>query len=311
MKLVDKKQITVCLLGLAVICGIAACQKSFDPKSYAPSKPLPSYGGFSKSKDIEPGSLQDYFTFDGNVKDSLGNLSGTTAGNITFGPGVSGKAYQGAAGAYVVFPSAGPGKDLQSYTLSFWMNSPKTAGLARGIFSFNNPTDFWGSLDVYLDNPLPTDPNGDTLMFKVHMTNTNGVPFAGYFLQSKVPQINKWTHMVITYNGATSVINIYENATAIGIAGVAGTSGYVVGPTIPGSDPANPPVTPYGLLKFPTTEAVLGTWQFDTNPSLTTSATAQSWSESYTGLLDNFRIYNKALSSTEVNALYNLEKQGR
>jgi hypothetical protein len=300
------------LAGLATILTIYSCQKKFDAKTYAPSKPLPSYGGYNSSKEIETSSLTDYFPFSGAVKDSMGNLSGTTAGNVTFGQGVSGKAYQGAAGAYVVFPNAGPGKDLQSYTLAFWMNSPKTDGLARGIFSFNNPNDFWGSLDVYLDNPTPTDPKGDTLLFKVHMTNASGVAYAGYYLVSQVANaINTWTHMVITYDAATSIINIYQNAKPIGISGVAGTKGYVVGPTMPGSDPTAPPVTPYGPLKFPTTEAVLGTWQFQTNPSLTTSATAQSWAESYTGLLDNFRIYNKALSSTEVSALYHLEQLGR
>jgi len=84
-----------------------------------------------------------------------------------------------------------------------------------------------------------------------------------------------------------------------------------VGPTMPGDDPTKIPKVLYGPLKFPTTEAVIGTWQFQTNPSLTTSATAQSWAESYTGLLDNFRLYNKALSAAEVSALYNLEKLGR
>lgn len=300
------------LTGLVMIFTISSCQKSFDPKTYAPSKPLPTFGGYGSSKQIESANLVDYFNFNGSVTDSLGNLSGTTAGNITFGTGVSGKAYQGAASSYVVFSNPGPGKTLQSYTLSFWMNSPKTAGLARGIFSFNNPTDFWGSLDVYLDNPLSTDPKGDTLMFKVHMTNQSGVPFAGYFLAARVPNaINTWTHMVVTYDAATSKINIYQNGAAIGISGVAGTSGFVVGPTMPGSDPAVTPVTPYGPLKLVTSAAVLGTWQFQTNPSLTTSATAQSWAESYTGLLDDFRIYNKALSADEVSALYNLEKLGR
>jgi hypothetical protein len=62
---------------------------------------------------------------------------------------------------------------------------------------------------------------------------------------------------------------------------------------------------------LPSTKGVLGTWQFQTNPSLTASAGAQSWAESYVGLLDNFRIYDKALSSAEVSALFNLEKAGR
>jgi hypothetical protein len=300
------------LLGLVIVFTLSSCQKSYDPKSYAPKKPLPTFGGYGSSKEIEPASLVDYFPFNGSSADSLGGLTGTNSGNVTFTTGVSGKAYQGAVNSYILFNSPGPGKNLQSYTVAFWMNSPKTAGLARGIFSLNNPTDFWGSLDIYLDNPTPTDPKGDTLLFKVHMTNASGVPFAGYFLQSKVPNaINVWTHMVVTYDAATSIINFYQNATAIGIAGVAGTNGFVVGPTMPGSDPTKPPVTPYGPLKFPTTAAVLGTWQFQTNPSLTTSATAQTWAESFVGALDNFRIYSKALSAAEVSALYNLEKLGR
>lgn len=300
------------ILGAAISLTLSACQKDFNPKSYAPSKPLPTFGGYNSSKEIEPSSLIDYFPFNGANTDSLGNLTGTSSGGPGFTDGVSGKAYQGVAGSYILFSDPGPAKNIESYTISFWMKSPKTNGLARGIFSLNNPTDFWGGLDIYLDNPGPTDPNGDTLLFKVHMTNTSGVAYAGYFLSSKVAKaIDTWTHMVVTYDASTSVINFYQNATAIGISGVAGTTGAVVGPTMPGSDPTKPPVTPWGPLKLPSTAAVLGTWQFQTNPSLTSSATAQSWAESYVGALDNFRIYNKALSSVEVSALYNLEKLGR
>lgn len=300
------------LAGAAMLFMISSCQKGFDAKTYAPSKPLPSFGGYSASKEIESSSLVDYFAFNGSVADSAKGLTGSTVGSASFGAGISGKAYQGAVGSYLLFNDAATAKNLQSFTISFWMNSPKTAGLARGIFSFNNPTDFWGGLDLYLDNPPASDPKGDTLLFKVHMTNVSGVPFAGYFLSSQVPNaINTWTHMVVTYDASTSVLNFYQNASAIGISGVAGTKGYVVGPTVPGSDPTKSPVTPWGPLKLPSTAAVLGTWQFQTNPSLTSSATAQSWAESYVGLLDNFRIYSKALSSAEVSALYNLEKAGR
>lgn len=310
-----KRYYNLLLTGLSVLVmvfAMSSCQKSFDPGSYKPSKPLPSYGGYSSSKQIEPASLRDYFSFNGTLADSLNGLSGTASGTSSFGNGVSGKAYQGAVNSYVTFSDVAIAKSLTSYTISFWMNSPKTDGLARGVFSLNNPTDFWGGLDIYLDNPPASDPQGDTLIFKVHMTNVSGVPFAGYFLASKVPKaINTWTHMVVTYDATTSIINIYQNGEAIGISGVAGTSGYVKGPAMPGSDPAVTPVTPWGPLKLPSTKGVLGTWQFQTSPSLTSSADAQSWAESYVGLLDNFRIYDKALSSVQVSALYNLEKAGR
>ncbi|MHB8205995.1 LamG-like jellyroll fold domain-containing protein [Mucilaginibacter sp.] len=307
------KKIFILMIATAIFAGLSSCQKKFDSKTYAPNKPLPSYGGYNSSSEIETSSLVDYFNFNGSYADSIGALTGTSTGALSFATGLSGKAYQGAVGSYLLFSNPGPLKTLPSYTVSFWMNSDRTNGLARGIFSLNNPTDFWGSFDIYLDNPNNTDPKGDTLLFKVHMTNNSGVPFAGYFLVSKVAgAINQWTHMVVTYNAATSVINIYQNAVSIGISGVAGTTGYVVAPTMPGSDPTKPPVTPWGPIVWPNpTAAVIGTWQFQTNPSLTASATAQSWAESYVGLLDNFRVYNKALSTVEVSALFNLEKTGR
>lgn len=300
-------------VGIVVIFTLSACLKKFDSKTYAPSKPLPSFGGYNSSKEIETSSLVDYFPFNGSNADSLGGLTGKTEGSIGFTTGVSGKAFQGAVASSLVFDSPGPLANLQSFTISFWMNTKNINGFARGIFSLNNPNDFWGSLDIYLDNPPPDDKNADTLMFKVHMNNASGVPYAAYFLQAEVPNaISKWTHMVVTYDAASSVLNIYENATAIGISGVAGTKGYVVGPVMPGDDPTKTPETLWGPIKWPSpTAAVIGTWQFQTNPSLTGSAGAQGWAESFVGALDNFRVYNKALSSVEVSALYNLEKLGR
>jgi len=304
------------LLCAALVFMMSSCQKSFNAKSYAPPKPPPpppSFNGFNSSAEIEPANLLDYFPFTTSNADSLGNLTGTNKGSVGSTAGVTGNAFKGAASSYVLFSNPGQLPAMESYTVSLWMNSPKTNGLARGIFSLNNPTDFWGSLDIYLDNPGGTDPKGDTLIFKVHMTNASGVPFAGVFLQAKVPNaINTWTHMVVTYDAGTSVISFYQNGVSIGIAGVAGTSGFVNDPVLPGDDPTKTPKVLYGPIKFPNpTAAVLGTWQFQTTPSLTTSADAQTWAESYTGGLDNFRIYNKALTSDEVVALYNLEKLGR
>ena len=306
------KKIYILMMIAGAFAGLSSCQKNFDAKSYAPHKPLPSFGGYNSSSEIESSSLVDYFDFNGTYADGIGPLKGTSTGSIGYTTGISGKAFQGAAGSYLLFSDPGPLKSLQSYTISLWMNSGKTNGLARGIFSLNNPTDFWGSLDVYLDNPSNTDPKGDTLLFRVHMTNNSGVPNAGNFLVAKVPgAINQWTHMVVTYDAASGIINFYQNATSIGISGVANTKGYVVGPEIP-ADATKTPPTPWGPIVWPNpTAAVIGTWQFQTTPSLTTSAVAQTWAESYVGALDNFRIYNKALTAVEVSSLYNLEKAGR
>ena len=39
--------------------------------------------------------------------------------------------------------------------------------------------------------------------------------------------------------------------------------------------------------------------------------TPEPWMLNYTGKLDEFRIYNKALSEIEINAIVTLERQGR
>ena len=81
---------------------------------------------------------------------------------------------------------------------------------------------------------------------------------------------------------------------------------YVNGTQIGNSTQAN-----FGNLNFANFPAiVLGTSQFQTVPSLTSGATAQPWASYLLGLMDELRIYNKALSGTEVRSLYQLENYG-
>jgi hypothetical protein len=54
-----------------------------------------------------------------------------------------------------------------------------------------------------------------------------------------------------------------------------------------------------------------GTLQFQTTPSLTANTGAQDWAGYVTGTMDNIRFYSKALTTTQVLALYNLEKAKR
>jgi hypothetical protein len=108
---------------------------------------------------------------------------------------------------------------------------------------------------------------------------------------------DKWVHIAITYDSSTTAssnFNIYAN----------GTSVY--------STLLQDTTNNYGPLKFPDpTAMVIGTWQFQTNPSLTTAATAQDWAGSFGGAIDEFRIYNKPLKASDINSLLKLESVGR
>jgi hypothetical protein len=286
---INKNIVALMLIaGIALSMSVSSCLKKYDAADYAPSKP---YGGYNSSKEIAPNNLVAYWAFNGNLVDSAGGLAGTNLGT-TFAGGEKGQALQVGGSNYLLFNSPGAViPALKAYTIAFWMNAPQNTSYAYGIFSLNNPTDFWGSLDIYLDNGS----TADTAQFKVHMNN-NGV---GQFLGTKLGAAwGKWVHVAVTYDSSTTVtssnFNIYANGSVIYSALLTNGS-------------AN-----YGPLQFPgPTKMVIGTWQFQTNPSLTNAATAQSWAGSFNGALDEFRIYNKALKAADVSALFKLEAAGR
>jgi len=275
------------LTGITICLFLTACLKKYEANDYAPSKP---YGGYNSSAEIASNNLVARWAFDGNLTDSAGGLTGTNVGT-TFTAGKKGQALQIGGSNYYLFNNPGTAiSNLRAFTVAFWMNAPQNTSYGYGIFSLNNPADFWGSLDIYLDNGS----SADTAIFRVHINNAG----VGQFPGTKIGGAwGKWVHIAVTYDSSSTAgtnFNIYAN----------GTSVYS---TLLKNGAAN-----YGPLHFPNpTKMVIGTWQFQTNPSLTTAATSQSWAGSFGGALDEFRIYNKPLKAADVSALFKLESVGR
>ncbi|HEY0899704.1 MAG TPA: LamG domain-containing protein, partial [Sphingobacteriaceae bacterium] len=289
----------------AVSVTFTSCEEELN--NYAPERPI---GGYSSTKEIAPDDLVAHWAFEGNVTDSVASLAGTGT-NVTYAPGKKGQAYKGAANGYAVFNDAGAViPALNSYTIAFWMNTPQ-AEKATGIFAINNNKDFWGNLDIYLESYVQKGvPNPDTLFLKVHMNNDN-VAWKGQFTDAKIPAaVGKWVHIAATYNATTSKYSLYANGLEIGV-NTAGNPANTKSPVLNGDDPATS-TTKYGPLKFVNANALaFGAMQFQTNPSLTTSATAQDWATNFSGSLDEFRIYNRALPASDISALFKLETLGR
>lgn len=273
--------------GAALGLTLSSCQKSFDPKSYAPKKPLPTFGGFSSSKDIEPTSLVAYWPFSGSLADSLSTTAGTGTGT-SFGTGVVGKGLQVPAGSYMVTNTPDAVKAIHSFTLSTWVNMPLNTG-AAGIVSVAHSQNFWGNLDIFFDN----GGSATTGVLKVHVFNNSGSATGADAWEGGYTVANPWgvwTHVVVTYDDTASTVNVYYDGA------LAGTN------TVSGFAP---------LDWSKANQMVFGTLQFQTNPSLTTNTGSQPWAASVNGVVDQVRIYSKVLSATEVSALYNLEKLGR
>lgn len=297
------KNNSLILLLLTAVVTFSACTKADFGDKVTKGDPPPVPGGFTNSDQIAANNLIGYWDFDGNLTDKVSGQSATNVGT-TFTTGIKGQAYQGSDTTYATFNPGDAIQNLHSFTIAFWINSPTNTG-AIGIFSLTNTEDFWGSLDIYQDN----GGSGGQAVFKVHLNNAN-VPWAGQFTDTKV-SYNKWNHITVTYDATTSQFNIYEGANAIGV-NTAGNPGGTVGPILHGDDPNATPATPYGDIKFiNATGIAFGAFQFQTDPSLTNAATAQTWATDFPGALDEFRIYDRALSAQEVSALVTLERQGR
>jgi len=276
---------------LAVVMAMSSCQKGFDAKTYAPTKPLPKIEGFSSSKDIEPGSLVAYWPFNSSLADSMSTTTGVSTGT-SFTAGVSGKGLQGADKGYVLSDVPANVKTLHAFTVSIWVKMAQNTS-AVGLFDIDNnqkgAPGFWGSMAIFFDN----GGSATTGVLKVHAFSKAGDPTGkdawegGYAVADPW---NKWINIIVTYSDNTSTVNVYYNGASAGTNHVDGFA-------------------PLDWSK--TQKMVFGTLQFQTTPSLTVSTGAQDWAGFVTGALDQIRIYNKALTTSEIRGLYGLEKVGR
>jgi len=274
----------VLLTGLALSVVMSSCQKGYNPKSYAPSKPLPSFGGFSSTKSIEPASLVSYWPFNGSLTDSISNSTGVAKGT-SFGTGVAGKAFQGALNGYGLVDASPALSTLQSFTISVWVNTPPPSTGIIGFFSLANTKNFWGNLDMFFENGSDNT-NGKVRIHMAQAGNDNTYSIDG------VPNLfNAWVNITVSYDQNGGTCTLYVN----GDSKNSGKAGTLTGPLA---------FTNVGKVVF-------GCVQFMTTPSQTTGTDAQPWASYLTGQLDQVRVYNKVLSSSEVSALYNLEKLGR
>ncbi len=284
-----KKNIVIAgLTGLAIASTILSCQKSFDPKSYAPKKPAPTFNGYSASKEIEPTHLVAYWPFAGDLKDSLSSTTGVNTGT-SFAAGVFGQGLQGANNGYVITDAPAAVKALHSFTFTVWYNMPQNTNGVVNFVDVVNGQNFWGNLDIFIENP----PSATQGQLKVHAFN-NGDSSSGvdgwqgdYVIDNA---FNQWNQISVTYDDSSGTIIIYYNGSSVGT-----------------NTPTNfSPLNWSGVSKM-----VFGTLQFQTNPSLTSATGNQPWASYLTGKMDQVRVYNEVLTKEQLSALYNLEKLGR
>jgi len=278
------KKIKVILLMAIVgttVFNLSSCYKKFDPKSYQPAF---TFNGFTSVAEIGAGSLVGYWAFDGSYIDSVSKTVGTPTGT-SFTGGFKGQALQGALNSYVLTTPSNSIKNMQSFTITEWVKTPPPSTGIIDIFTMAHTTQFWGNIEIFFENGS-TNSNGK---LRVHVFK-NGADNT-YSIDGIPNLFNAWVNIAVTYDATTSTFTVYTNGNKVSSGTLGGVS---------------------GALSFANVgNIVFGTTQFQTTPSQTSGSSSQPWASFLTGQLDEVRVYNKALTGPELQALVVLQGKGK
>jgi len=281
MKIKNKNIIVAASTLFAVSTIITSCINKDGINGYAP--PL-SLGGYTSSKQIGASNLVAYWAFDNSLIDSVSGIAATNSGTTFNATGIKKSSLQGAVNKYVLFDPGAAIQNLQSFTVTAWVYSSLNTNGIVGILDIANTSAFWGNLTLFFEN----GGTATTGVLKAHINNNGADAWLGNYTITN--PWNTWIQVAVTYDAASSTFKVFVNGSKIATKIQAG----------------------FGPLQFQNaTKMVFGTVQFQTNPSLTSATGSQPWASYLTGQLDEVRIYNAALSESDVNYLNKLEGRGK
>lgn len=268
-----KNKLQLCLVSVALVLFAASCQKMKRPE----------LGSYPKDANPPGGPLKFYAAFDGTTSNPLMNAVDSIRANFAAAnplvsiTGVSGKGIQGDGTKAIKYPSANDFSSVTSCTISLWVNNTVNSNTEL-LFSLANK-DLWHQSAAFLllEHATPTKCQLKfALMDKwvEYIDNFNKPLFDG-----------TWHHLAFTYDGGTSTVKVYYDGTEV--------------PLPPG---AAGNFASLGNLNLKnSTNLIVGGW----NKHAGVSGPTDSWIGGFSGKMDQFRLYGKALSASEVLALYN------
>jgi len=203
--------------------------------------------------------------------------------SVTFTDGVRGTAYKGDYGHYIHYYDANDFPQATNFTIAFWFRATlaqKDHSNADGVLALSSTSSFWSNFVVFVDHETSTS---DSLIFKIHFQNgsNDNWNFAGYSGNQRLPHgyNGSWHHIAFTYDaGAQTGTLYYDGAQFDQKTGQA--------------------------IKFDGNANQLVVGGFQEAIGLVSDYASNSWMSGWPGDLDNIRLYNTALSATDVQGLY-------
>jgi hypothetical protein len=257
--------------------------------------------GKTDPSTIAADNLIAYFPFEGaeNPEIGTGITYASKGANTSFPTGKRGNAFQGKDDetSFLVYSLASSAKlfAAKEYTLAFWMKAPKEGG-GQAVFQLNGGDANMGSLAFIKENWTPETSDSLTLKsFFYNLIDPDRI-WKSYDLSKANPAFaaDKWIHIVALYNATTSIIEMYAN----------GKQALVSEVKYPSEEAktAGQPTLGQIALDQTSNKLYFGNWG-----KKITNTSPESWMSAYDGMLDEFRIYNKALTEKEIDDLYKAE----
>ncbi len=235
---------------------------------------LVPFRGWSASCDPAPSGLVSWWAGEGNGNDSFGTNNGTLQSGVTFTNGEVGQAfYFNGTNQWVDVANSPALNPAGSFTIESWV---KFTGDGTSSYIIMSK---WAGLGVdyrsYGIGIIPGYGLGFAIADAAHQAD--GV-FQNFNTTSNVVASNVWTHIAAVYNQSNGVRSIYVNGTNIG----------------------NQTNTPITVLNTPLDPGI--------GAELANSTTPTGF---FIGAIDEVSFYNRALSGTEIQAIYNAGSQGK
>lgn len=274
-----------------------------------PAAPLPQIGGYDNAGQVGKADLVAYWSMDGNGKESISGTAPENSVGATFVAGAKGQAASFVNG-FMAYPSiTALASTTGSITISTWAkvsnNKTDTSASPSCLLTLSRPNDWAGNVNLLLETGQ-RDTANDSIQVKgyVQIKKSDGTN-SGQDIVNMIKQepwmdsahswnANKvggqWAHYAIVWNATDGSFKIYVNGVKISNTAWESRNG---GSALP-------------LNFFTPTKPIIGAFS-----TFADGTTTDTWNKPLTGLVDEMRVWKKALTVADINALYELEKAGR
>jgi hypothetical protein len=297
------------ILALAVVLTTisTSCKKNDDPVDV----PLPPIGGYNNSNEVGAANLKAHWAFEGNGTEGKTGTAPETSTGVTYtAGGAKGQAATFANG-YLKYPAiAALTTTLSAYTVSAWVkiSNNQTAtpgsGTVSTFFTLSRPNEWIGNINLYAETGQALAANDSVKVKQGFGSSVSGTQIYENFTKLEPWMVTentttpgkhvagpnkiggRWAQIIATWSGTDNKFIIYSDGAKISSPAfeVRGTN-----TTLVFDAPSFVYIGAFGNV----------------------ATTTDTWNKPMNGSVDEIRVYNKALTAAEIDALYQLEKAGR